>query len=96
VKPAIYSAAYRKACFAAHEKRCVVCLEELLVEVHHYDGDRSNSCVTNLIPLCPTHHRYWHSKFKSVVEQAISEYREAFLETRLDESVPMIDEDWDD
>lgn len=54
--------------------RCCVCGEENIVQVHHHDGDRNNNELSNLIPLCPTHHQYVHSKFRDMVEGKIEEY----------------------
>lgn len=66
--------AYRTTCFHHHDKRCVVCGEENIVEVHHLDENHDNNSPDNLIPLCPTHHAYWHSRFKYLVEDKIKEY----------------------
>lgn len=65
---------YRSTCFAHHRKECVVCHESNIVEVHHLDENHSNNDPANLIPLCPTHHQYWHSRFKDLVEPRIREY----------------------
>ncbi len=59
---------YRSTCFVFHEKRCVVCGEENLVEVHHHDGKHENNDPKNLVPLCPTHHQYCHSRYLYAVE----------------------------
>jgi hypothetical protein len=86
---------YRKVCFKFHAKRCVVCSEEVIVDVHHYDGNRTNNEPANLIPLCPNHHRYWHSKYRSVVQEAIDEYRTRFIESQLEDvSVPLYEEEY--
>lgn len=65
---------YRTTCFLHHTKECVVCKENLIVEVHHLDEDNSNNSPDNLIPLCPTHHKYWHSRHKHLVEFRVTEY----------------------
>jgi hypothetical protein len=57
-----------------HKKECVVCGENNIVEVHHLDGNSKNNLPKNLIPLCPTHHQYWHSKFKHLVVDKINQY----------------------
>jgi len=49
---------YRTICFNYHKKKCVCCEESLIVEVHHFDENKENNSPDNLIPLCPTHHRY--------------------------------------
>lgn len=66
--------AYRTTCFHYHPKQCIVCNERLIVEVHHLDENHDNNEPSNLIPLCPTHHQYWHSKYKHLVEPQILEY----------------------
>lgn len=65
---------YRELCFRHHEKKCVVCGEEKVVSVHHIDEDHSNNDPKNLVPLCPTHHQYVHSRFKDEVEPIIENY----------------------
>ncbi len=69
---------YRTKCFTKHRKECVICGESVAVDVHHLDGDRDNDDIYNLIPLCPTHHRYWHSKNKHLIEKQVIEYIENF------------------
>ena len=66
--------AYQSTCFLYHKKECVVCGEANIVEVHHLDESKDNNDPSNLIPLCPTHHQYWHSRFRHVVEGKIHSY----------------------
>jgi len=66
--------AYRTTCFYYHKKKCVCCEEYKIVEVHHLDSNPMNNSCENLIPLCPTHHRYWHSRYKYLVEKDIENY----------------------
>jgi HNH endonuclease len=77
---------YRTICFLYHERKCVVCSERIAVDAHHLDGNHANNDPSNLIPLCPTHHRYWHSKYRSLIESKVNEYRERFLE-----AVPLLE-----
>lgn len=72
------STQYRNKCFEYHKKECVVCKEEKIVEVHHIDEDRSNNDIFNLVPLCPTHHKYWHSKHKEEIKDTIYNYIKEF------------------
>ena len=72
---------YRTKCFMYHKRKCVICGEELVVSVHHYDYDHSNDSPENLIPLCPTHQVYAHSKFKNLIIGKIEEYRKKWIET---------------
>jgi predicted nucleic acid-binding Zn ribbon protein len=68
------SVAYRSTCFHYHEKKCVVCPEAIMVEVHHMDEDHTNNNPENLIPLCPTHHQYWHSRHRHLIEDRVRNY----------------------
>ena len=65
---------YRSTCFHYHKKECVVCQEANIVEVHHLDENKTNNDPSNLIPLCPTHHQYWHSNFRNLVEEKVLQY----------------------
>lgn len=58
---------YRTICFKVHGKKCLVCGEEKIVSVHHLDENHSNNDPNNLVPLCPTHHQYLHSRYKGIV-----------------------------
>lgn len=70
---------YRKLCFEAHAHACIICGEDKIVEVHHYDEDHFNNALENLIPLCPNHHQYWHSRFIDLVKPTIDKYRDEFI-----------------
>jgi len=65
---------YKTICFNNHKKECVVCGEDKIVAVHHNDHDHNNNDPMNLIPLCPTHHQYVHSRYKDEVQPIIDEY----------------------
>ena len=65
---------YRTVCFHYHEKKCIICGEENIVEVHHYDHDKTNNDPGNLIPMCPTHHQYIHSRFKHLLIDKVEKY----------------------
>lgn len=71
---------YVTTCFLHHKKECVVCGESNVIDVHHLDEDRNNNEPRNLIPLCPTHHRYWHSQFRHLIESKIQEYLRTWVE----------------
>lgn len=65
---------YRTICFSKKEKKCVVCGFDKIIEVHHLDGDNNNNKVSNLIPLCPNHHKMIHTnKYKKEIEELIEE-----------------------
>jgi len=70
----VSSYVYRRQCFKNHKKQCIICGEKNIVAVHHYDGNRKNNESQNLIPLCPTHHVYWHSSFKHLIEDKVIKY----------------------
>jgi hypothetical protein len=70
---------YRTICWAHHKKECVICGENKIVAVHHYDHNHNNNDPSNLIPLCPTHHVYVHSGHKSLVEDKIEVWRNKYL-----------------
>lgn len=65
---------YRTVCERHHTMRCIICAEENIIEVHHYDFDHSNDDFKNLVPMCPTHHQYVHSRFRHLVQSKIDEY----------------------
>lgn len=65
---------YRTTCFASHKKECVVCGEKLILAVHHMDENRNNNDPSNLIPMCPTHHQYWHSRYRKKIEDKVFDY----------------------
>lgn len=69
---------YVTTCFLYHKKECIICGEQNIVEVHHFDENKKNNSPTNLVPLCPTHHQYWHSRFKYLVEQKVIDYMNDF------------------
>ena len=71
---------YRARCFEVHEKKCIVCGEDKIVAVHHYDENHNNNEIINLIPLCPTHHSYVHSRYRNLVQPTIDEWRNKFME----------------
>jgi len=66
-------------CFKYHKKECVVCKEKLIVEAHHYDGNRKNNNIENLIPLCTTHHKYWHSEYRYLIKDKVEKFRNEFI-----------------
>jgi hypothetical protein len=57
-----------------HERKCLVCGEENVVAVHHLNEIHADNRPENLVPLCPTHHQYMHSRHKTLIEQKVNEY----------------------
>ncbi len=78
IMPAHYDSGlknYRAICWRHHKKECVVCGEDKVVAVHHYDENHDNNDPNNLVPLCPTHHQYVHSKHKHLVIEKIDKWK---------------------
>ena len=82
--------AYRSTCFAYHKKKCVVCEEDRILDVHHYDKNHSNNNPENLIPLCPTHHMYIHSRYKELISDEVDKYVNDFKKVFLKESKVLV------
>lgn len=84
----IENSRYRDICFRYHDKKCVICEEENIVAVHHLNENHDDNRPENLIPLCPTHHQYCHSNYKSLVEQTITEYIDRWKKINLSVGKP--------
>jgi hypothetical protein len=67
-------ATYTTVAWRYHEKKCIACGEDKIVAVHHLNKIHSDNDPKNLIPLCPTHHQYVHSRYKYLVEEKINLY----------------------
>ena len=65
---------YQRIAFRHHKKECIVCGEDKIVAVHHYDHNHSNNDPKNLVPLCPTHHSYVHSRYANEVLPIVEKY----------------------
>lgn len=72
------ASSYLTICWRYHKKKCIICDEDKIVAVHHYDHNHNNNDPANLIPLCPTHHHYAHSKYKELIKPKIEEYIKKF------------------
>lgn len=70
---------YRSTCFLYHKKECIICGENKIVSVHHMDENKNNNSPENLIPLCPTHHQYFHSSYRNEVEPKILSYINSYM-----------------
>lgn len=86
-KHGVTSKIHQKICFRHHPHKCCICGEENIVAVHHYDENHYNNNPNNLIPLCPTHHAYWHSKFKELIKDKVDEYVKKFRQGYNNESM---------
>ena len=69
---------YQTLCFTKHKKECIICKENKIVAVHHMNEDHDDNRIENLIPLCPTHHQYMHSRYKAEILSTVEEYVEKF------------------
>lgn len=57
-------------------KKCVICGFDAIVDLHHLDGDHANNSESNLIGLCPNHHKMAHmDEFKDEIRKSIEEYK---------------------
>jgi len=72
---------YSTICWKNHKKECIVCGENKIVSVHHYNENHNDNSPENLIPLCPTHHQYIHSRYRNEIIDIVEKYKEKF--TRL-------------
>jgi hypothetical protein len=72
-KPEKYTQ-YATICWHYHVKECIVCKESNIVAVHHYNENHNDNTLSNLVPLCPTHHQYMHSRFKIQIQHIVDEY----------------------
>jgi predicted HNH restriction endonuclease len=46
------------------------------------DENRKNNNPSNLVPLCPTHHQYIHSRYRDEVLPIVEEYMKNFKEKK--------------
>lgn len=71
--------AYQSTCFHYHGKKCLVCGEQKIVAAHHVNKNHSDDRPENLVPLCPTHHQYVHSKYAEEIQPIIDAYLSEFI-----------------
>ena len=43
-------------------KSCTICGFDKIVDLHHLDRDHSNVSESNLVGLCPNHHKMLHDR----------------------------------
>jgi hypothetical protein len=70
---------YRNIAKIHHEMRCIICGEDKIVAIHHLDENHDNNAPNNLVPLCPTHHQYLHSRYKNEILPKVTEYINKFI-----------------
>jgi hypothetical protein len=55
-------------------KKCIVCGFDSIVDLHHIDKNKKNNSESNLIGLCPNHHRMIHlRKFRDEFIEELNE-----------------------
>ena len=55
-------------------KRCLICGFKEVTDLHHLDKNRKNNSSTNMIGLCPNHHRMIHTQeFRDEIRKQIDE-----------------------
>ncbi len=53
-------------------KKCLICDFDKAVELHHLDKDHKNNNSSNLIGLCPNHHKMLHmDKYNKEIQKLI-------------------------
>lgn len=65
---------YTTVCWRHHDRICIVCGETKILAVHHLNENHSDNRPENLVPLCPTHHQYVHSRYREEVQPIIDKY----------------------
>lgn len=69
---------FRYQSFRHHPRACVVCGEDRVIDVHHLNYEELDHNEENIVPLCPTHHRYIHSHWPEETLAKIAEYLDAW------------------
>lgn len=54
--------------------KCCVCGFDKIVDIHHADHNHNNDDPKNLVPLCPNHHRMYHSKYVEEVKPFVDKF----------------------
>jgi 5-methylcytosine-specific restriction endonuclease McrA len=67
---------FRYQSFRHHSRACVVCGEDRVLDVHHLNYEELDHSEENIVPLCPTHHRYIHSHWPEETLAKIADYLE--------------------
>lgn len=65
---------YQTICFMHHKKECIICGETKIVAVHHYNEEHHDHRPENLVPMCPTHHQYMHSRYRVELQEKVDKY----------------------
>ena len=55
-------------------KKCVICGFAKIVDLHHLDENKKNNSETNLIGLCPNHHKMFHDlRYRKEIAEQLRE-----------------------
>lgn len=55
-------------------KKCIICGFDKIVDLHHLDHNKNNKSKSNLIGLCPNHHKLLHDyRFSEEVAKELKE-----------------------
>lgn len=55
-------------------KSCVICGFDKTVDLHHLDNNKKNNSESNLIGICPNHHKMLHTfEFKKEIRELLKE-----------------------
>jgi ribosomal protein L37E len=55
-------------------EKCILCEFDQIVELHHLDGDHKNNSETNLVGLCPNHHKMLHDeRYSSDIKKELAQ-----------------------
>lgn len=72
---------YTTLCFRVHQYKCCICGFDKIVAVHHYDENRENNRIENLIPICLNHHQMWHTKrFHKEIKSLVDKWVQSVVE----------------
>lgn len=73
----------RQAVFDRHERKCIICLSERRIEVHHWRYGKTwyDTTIYDLLPLCSACHGmvHRHNNEHFTKAQLIDHYREQFM-----------------
>ncbi len=69
--------------------KCMICGFDKVVELHHLDKNKKNNSETNLIGLCPNHHKMIHrAKYrKDVIEELNKSFKTKGLPEFVDKTL---------
>ncbi len=60
-------------------EKCAICGFNNFVDLHHLNGDKKNNTESNLVGLCPNHHRMLHDfRYKSQIIKALKDKNYVF------------------